>query len=105
MGPHPCRGDQKCSDEQKCCFRNGRLPAVMIPDGTPRGVTMKATGDGSRGDRGLDLVWRREAVSTVMPTWATAGAVALMVWLLHEIARRRDARPLHGSKAGLIPIS
>jgi hypothetical protein len=66
---------------------------------------MKATGDGSRGDRGLDLVWRREAVSTVMPTWATAGAVALMVWLLHEIARRRDARPLHGSEAGVIPAS
>ncbi|MDB4872670.1 MAG: hypothetical protein JWL97_3674 [Gemmatimonadales bacterium] len=29
-----------------------------------------------------------------MPAWATAGAMAMVVWLLREIARRRDTRPL-----------
>jgi hypothetical protein len=57
---------------------------------------MKVTGHGLRRDRGLDHAARREMVSTAIPTWATAGALALMVWLLREITRRRDTRPLPG---------
>lgn len=69
---------------------------------------MRATAAGARGDR-LDLAGHREMISVVLPAWATAGAVTLMVWLLREIARRRDVRPppdlvpaprTEGTKAG-----